>query len=198
MTAFPDSSRAGLLDRSFFDRAAPAVAADLVGCSLLVRGVGGQVVETEAYCDDDPASHSFTGETVRNRAMFGPPGHAYVYRSYGLHWCLNVVCARGQAVLFRALEPEAGIEAMRQRRGRANLTDLCSGPGKLGQALGIDRADDGRPFDGMDLSLTSPASAHARMEVIAGPRIGISRAVEQPWRFGLSGSRFLSRPFRRA
>lgn len=195
MTEF--CARTELLDRDFFDRAAPLVAADLIGCNILASGVGGRVVETEAYCDDDPASHSFSGETARNRSMFGPPGRAYVYRSYGIHWCLNVVCTRGQAVLFRALEPETGIDTMRARRGRTSLTELCSGPGKLGQALAIDATDDGRPFDGIGLALFPPRSGSLRIEVLTGPRIGISRAVEQPWRFGLAGSRFLSRPFRR-
>lgn len=178
---------------SFCNRPAVAVAADLLGALLVIRGCGGRIVETEAYAADDPASHSFRGPGQRNAAMFGPPGHAYVYRSYGLHWCLNVVCLPGEAVLIRALEPLEGLEQMQARRGQDNPRALCSGPGKLGQALGIDRADDGVAFDGESHVLRpDPLPETAR---IAGPRIGISRAAELPWRFGLRGSAFLSRRF---
>ena len=177
--------------RDFFDREATAVAAALIGSGLAVRGAGGRVVETEAYAPDDPASHSFRGPTARNASMFGPPGRAYVYLSYGMHLCLNVVCARGHAVLIRAVEPLWGLEAMADRRGTAERRLLCSGPGRLGQALGLTLKDDGRPFDAADFALTPGAPG----KVVAGPRIGISRGTDLPWRFGLAGSSFLSRRF---
>jgi DNA-3-methyladenine glycosylase len=175
-----------------------AVARELLGWTLLIDGVGGVIVETEAYDADDPASHSFAGPTARNAAMFGPPGHAYVYLSYGLHWCLNVVCreaGHGAAVLIRALEPTDGIERMQERRRTAVLRLLASGPGRVGQALGIDRRLDGLPLDRPPFELRPPA---APADVAVGARIGISKAAEQPWRFGIAGSRFLSRPFRSA
>ncbi len=176
-----------------FARPALAVARDLIGATLCVDGVGGIIVETEAYHVDDPASHSFRGPTQRNRSMFGPPGRSYVYRSYGVHWCLNFVCAGAGAVLIRAVEPRFGIDAMRRRRGVENERLLCSGPGRLTQALGIDLSHDGRPLDRppFDLRGAAPEAALA-----IGPRIGISRAVDLLWRFGLAGSRFLSKPFR--
>ena len=183
------------LGRSFFERAAPEVAADLIGAVLTVGGVGGMVVETEAYDPDDPASHSFKGPSRRNAAMFGPAGHAYIYRSYGIHWCLNLVCGSGvtgSAVLIRALEPLSGIEVMRARRRRADLRELCRGPGRLCEALDVSRALDGRALDAPPFSIrgrTRPVG------VVVGRRIGISRAVDIPWRFGLEGSPFLSRPF---
>lgn len=161
----------------------------LIGATLLVRGAGGTIIETEAYGRDDPASHSFRGPTARNASMFGPAGHAYVYRSYGIHLCLNVVGPPGEAVLIRALAPATGVALMEQRRGSALL---CSGPGRLTQALGIRPEDDGAPFDGPDLSITlSPPMPG----LLTGPRIGISRAQDLPWRFGLAGARGLSRPF---
>jgi DNA-3-methyladenine glycosylase len=157
-----------------------------------VDGVGGIIVETEAYSPDDPASHSFSGPTARNAAMFGPHGRAYVYRSYGMHWCMNVVGERGSAVLLRALEPTAGLDRMTERRGLTDPRALCSGPGKLCQALGVGREHDGTPLD------QPPFELLARTEepgIVVGPRIGISKAVDQPWRFGLKGSPFVSRRF---
>jgi len=169
------------------------VAPELVGALLLVDGVGGIVVEVEAYDAEDPAAHGFRGRTPRNASMFGPPGHAYVYRSYGIHWCLNLVCAekgRAEAVLVRALEPMRGLDEMRRRRSLDDERLLCSGPGRLCQALGITRAHDGLPLD------EPPFELHPRpepVEVAAGPRIGLSRAADRPWRYGLAGSRYLSR-----
>ncbi len=177
----------------FYARPAPDLARVLIGVQLLVDGVGGRVVETEAYDRDDPASHSFNGLTARNAAMFGPPGTVYVYRSYGLHWCLNVVCgvAPGSAVLIRALEPEHGLELMRERRGKVAERDLCRGPGRLCQALAISGAVNGQSLD------TAPFTVRDRtvpLEVVMGQRIGITRGADTLWRFGLAGSRFLSRP----
>jgi DNA-3-methyladenine glycosylase len=183
------------LTRAFFARSVHEVAPELVGATLLVAGVGGRIVEVEAYDREDPASHGFRGRTERNASMFGPPGHAYVYRSYGVHWCLNLVCDRegsAEAVLLRALEPAHGLEAMRARRGLPDERALCSGPGKLCQALAVTRAHDGLPLD------APPFELRAREEeppLATGPRIGLTRAVEPPWRYGLAGSRFLSRPF---
>jgi DNA-3-methyladenine glycosylase len=177
-----------------FTLPAAEFARDLIGARLLVGGVGGTIVETEAYDDQDPASHSFKGPGRRNASMFGPVGRAYVYRSHGLHWCLNLVCgpSAGQAVLIRALAPEAGIEAMRGRRGLDAMEALCSGPGKLCQALGVTAELDGAAVSEPPFSLTPAAGPRA---VVAGPRIGISRGIETPWRFGLAGSPFLSRRF---
>ena len=178
---------------SLADRIAGLAVVDLarclIGACLMVRGVGGVVIETEAYGRDDPASHSFRGPTRRNASMFGPAGHAYVYRSYGIHLCLNVVGRPGEAVLIRALLPTQGHEVMALRRGNAML---CNGPGRLAQALGIRPEDDGLSFDGSDLSLVLGSDP---VPIVAGPRIGISRAQDRPWRFGLKDSPGLSRKF---
>ena len=183
------------LTREFFARSVHEVAPELIGATLLVDGVGGTIVEVEAYDQDDPASHGYRGMTARTASMFGPPGHAYVYRSYGVHWCLNLVCAaagRAEAALVRALEPTRGLESMRKRRSVEAERALCSGPGKLCQALGITRADDGLPLDEPPFELLV---RKADPVLAVGPRIGITRAVEQPWRYGLAGSPFLSRRF---
>lgn len=181
-----------------FSAPAPTVAAQLIGITVLVEGVGGRIVETEAYDQDDAASHCFGGITPRNAAMFGPPGRLYVYRSYGLHWCMNFVCCeqgRGAGVLIRALEPTDGIEVMRKRRGLDELRLLCAGPGRVGQALAIDTGFNARSLDTPPLELRGSHDGPI-VELLSGPRIGISKAVEQPWRFGEKGSRFLSRSFR--
>ena len=183
------------LTREFFARSVHEIAPELIGVTLLFDGVGGVIVEVEAYDQDDPASHSFRGPTARTAAMFGPPGHAYVYRSYGVHWCLNLVCSpgeRAEAALVRALEPTHGLEAMRERRGVEAARALCSGPGKLCQALGITRAQDGLPLDEPPFELLARECEPA---LAVGTRIGITRAAEQPWRYGLAGSSFLSRRF---
>jgi DNA-3-methyladenine glycosylase len=184
------------LSRDFFARSVHEVAPELIGATLLVEGVGGTIVEVEAYDQDDPASHGFRGRTARTASMFGPPGHAYVYRSYGIHWCLNLVCAgegRAEAALVRALEPVQGLEAMRERRGVEPERALCSGPGKLCQALGITRDLDGLALDEPPFELLA---RETEPPLAVGPRIGITRAVERPWRYGLAGSPFLSRPIR--
>src|SRR4051812_43320391 len=184
-----------MLRRSFFARSVHEVAPDLIGVTLLVDGVGGRIDEVEAYDQEDPASHAFRGQTARNAAMFGPPGRAYVYRSYGIHWCLNLVCAEeghGAAVLVRALEPTYGLEAMRARRGLEDERLLCAGPGRLCQALGVTREHDGLRLDAPPFELRARAR---ETELAVGPRIGITQAVDLPWRYGEAGSRFLSRPF---
>jgi DNA-3-methyladenine glycosylase len=184
-----------VLKRSFFDRSVHEVAPDLIGVTLLVDGVGGIITEVEAYHHTDPAAHSFRGPTPRNQVMFGPPGFAYVYRSYGIHWCVNFVCeaaGSASAVLIRALEPVHGLAAMRRRRHQQDERALCSGPGKLCEALGITIKHNELPLD------RPPIALHARtdeVEITSGVRIGITKAVELPWRYGLKGSRFLSKPF---
>ena len=186
------------LKRSFFGRSVHDVAPDLIGATLLVNGVGGLIVEVEAYHHTEPAAHSFNGPTPRNRVMFGPPGFSYVYRSYGIHWCVNFVCERpgeASAVLIRALEPTHGLAAMRRRRGIEDERALCSGPGKLCEALGITIQTSELPLD------QPPFALHARIgkaDVATGVRIGITKAAELPWRYGLKGSKFLSKPFERS
>jgi DNA-3-methyladenine glycosylase len=171
------------------------VARELIGAALLVDGVGGRIVETEAYDRTDPASHAFSGPTARNASMFGPPGRAYVYRSYGIHWCLNFVCREkdhGAGVLIRAIEPLEGIDTMRERRGLDDVRLLCSGPGRVGQALGIAHAMNGCRLDRAPFQVFARDRAYP---VATGPRIGISKAMEVHWRFGLAGSPFLSKRF---
>jgi DNA-3-methyladenine glycosylase len=182
-----------MLGPAYFDRPSDAVARDLIGARLLVEGVGGMIVEVEAYAPDDPASHSFNGPTPRNAAMFGPPARAYVYRSYGIHWCLNFVCSEASAVLIRAMQPQIGLDVMAERRGVANPRLLCAGPGRLCQALGVTREHDRLLLDQPPFAVYA---AEGDPAVAVGPRIGISKAVDVPWRFGLQGSRYLSRPFR--
>ena len=184
------------IDRRFFARSVHEVAPELIGATLLVGGVGGRIVEVEAYHHTDPAAHSFRGPTERNAVMFGPPGHAYVYRSYGIHWCLNFVCERegsASAVLIRALEPLEGLAKMRRRRGLSDERLLCAGPGRLAEALGITRAHNGLPLDRPPFKLIART---AKPEIASGLRIGITKAAELPWRYGLKGSRFLSKPFK--
>jgi DNA-3-methyladenine glycosylase len=186
------------LRRDFFARSVHLVAPDLIGATLLVDGVGGRIVEVEAYDHEDPAAHGFAGRTARNASMFGPPGRAYVYRSYGIHWCLNFVCeAEGSAsaVLIRALEPIVGLDQMRRRRGLAAEKLLCSGPGRLCQALGISHAHDGLALDKPPFELRA---RNETIELAIGPRIGITKAAEKPWRYGAAGSSFVSRPFPRS
>jgi DNA-3-methyladenine glycosylase len=182
-----------VIRREFFARSVHDVAPELIGAVLLLDGVGGTMVEVEAYDHEDPAAHGYRGRTERNASMFGPPGHAYVYRSYGVHWCLNFVCEDegvASAVLIRALQPMRGLEAMRARRRVADERTLCSGPGKLCQALGITRAHDGLPLDAPPFVLEERTN---EPDVLAGPRIGITRAADRPWRYALAGSKFLSR-----
>jgi DNA-3-methyladenine glycosylase len=185
------------LRKSFFARSVHDVAPELVGATLLVDGIGGRIVEVEAYDHEDPAAHGFRGRTPRNASMFGPPGHAYVYRSYGVHWCVNFVCEKegtASAVLVRALEPTHGLDLMAARRGTAESRLLCSGPGRLCQALGLTGDHDGLALDRPPFELY----AGEVVEVAVGPRIGLTKAAERPWRYAEAGSRFLSRPLRRS
>jgi DNA-3-methyladenine glycosylase len=187
------------LRKSFFDRSVHAVAPELIGATFLFgakgKACGGVIVEVEAYHQSEPAAHSYRGPTPRTAVMFGPPGYAYVYRSYGLHWCINFVCetkGSASAVLIRALEPKAGIPAMRRRRGQMDDRFLCAGPGRLTEAMGITQAEDGSALDVAPFELFARES---EPEIAVGPRIGITKAAELPWRYGLKGSRFLSKPF---
>jgi DNA-3-methyladenine glycosylase len=184
------------LTKNFFNRSVHEVAPDLIGATLLVDGVGGRLVEVEAYRHTDPAAHSFRGPTARNAVMFGPPGFAYVYLSYGIHWCLNFVCeAKGSAsaVLIRAIEPTAGLAAMRRRRGLSDPRLLCSGPGRLCEALGITDAQYGLALDKPPFALFA---RRGEVDVVTGPRIGLTKAVDRPWRYGEKDSRYLSKPFK--
>jgi DNA-3-methyladenine glycosylase len=179
------------MDTSFFRRDAVEVAAQLIGMRLLVDGVGGTIVETEAYRQDDEASHSHRGRTVANAAMFGTPASAYVYRSYGLHWCLNFVCEPGSAVLIRALEPTHGLTVMAERRKVLILRKLCAGPGNLCKALGVHGGMNGLSALSPPLALELPAQFCVPR---SGVRIGVSKAVDRPWRFAMEGSAYLSKP----
>ena len=184
------------LTRNFFSRSVHDVAPDLIGVTMLFGGVGGRIVEVEAYHHTEPAAHSFRGPTPRNVVMFGPPGYVYVYRSYGIHWCLNFVCepkGSAAAVLIRAIEPTTGLAAMRRRRGLKDERLLCSGPGRLCEALAITVAQNGMALDAPPFALFARADT---VEIAIGPRIGLTKAAELPWRYGLKGSRFLSKPFR--
>jgi DNA-3-methyladenine glycosylase len=183
------------LRRAFFARSVHEVAPDLIGATLLVDGVGGLIVEVEAYHHTEPAAHSYRGPTPRNLVMFGPPGFLYVYRSYGIHWCMNLVCERegsASAVLIRALEPTRGLPAMRRRRGVSDDRALCSGPGKLTEALGVTIAHNALALDAPPLALYARVG---KVEVATGLRIGITKAVDLPWRYGWKDSKFLSKPF---
>src|SRR5579883_846896 len=183
------------LKKAFFARSVHQVAPELIGATFLFGGVGGIIVEVEAYHHTDPAAHSYRGPTSRNAVMFGPPGFAYVYRSYGIHWCVNFVCEQAgsaSAVLIRALEPTQGIAAMQRRRHLQDERLLCSGPGKLTQALGITGSHNALALDQPPIALFGRAH---KVDIVAGLRIGITKAVELPWRYGLRGSKFLSKPF---
>jgi DNA-3-methyladenine glycosylase len=189
----PSSTTTRTVGSDFFARSVHEVAPELIGVTLLVDGIGGRIVEAEAYDQEDPASHGYRGRTERNASMFGPPGHAYVYRSYGIHWCLNLVCEGegvANAVLIRALEPTYGLDEMRKRRGVDDPRLLCSGPGKLCEALAVTREHDGLPLDRPPFELRP---REGRVDVVTGPRVGITRAAELPWRYAEAGSRFLSR-----
>ena len=184
------------IGKPFFSRSVHHVAPELIGATLLVGGVGGRIVEVEAYHHTDPAAHSFNGETPRNAVMFGPPGYAYVYRSYGIHWCLNFVCepeGSASAVLIRAIEPLEGLAAMRRRRGLSDERLLCSGPGRLAEAMGVTIAHNGLALDRMPFEIYA---RETEPEIAIGIRIGITKAADLPWRYGLKGSKFLSKPFR--
>jgi DNA-3-methyladenine glycosylase len=183
------------LTKKFFDRSVHKVAPDLIGATLLFGGIGGIIVEVEAYHHTDPAAHSYNGPTPRNRVMFGPPGFAYVYRSYGMHWCVNFVCegeGSASAVLIRALQPTHGLASMRRRRGLQDERSLCSGPGKLCQALGITDTHNALPLDAAPFALHAATS---KPELMIDVRIGITKAADRPWRYGLKGSPFVSKRF---
>jgi len=191
------ASELELLDEGFFTRSVHDVARDLIGCTLLYRGVGGVIVETESYAADDPACHAYNGPTPRNAPLFGPPGRAYVYLSYGIHKLLNAVTEpEGEpgAVLVRALRPAAGLARMVERRRRTDPRRLCSGPGKLSEALGIGLEQNGAPLTHPPFELYGRGPREKPTAIVAGPRIGITKAAERPWRFCLAGSEFLSLP----
>ena len=186
------------MNRAFFARSVHEVAPELVGVTLLVDGIGGKIVEVEAYDHEDPAAHGYAGETERNASMFGPPGHAYVYRSYGIHWCLNFVCGEegvADAVLIRALEPTAGIAEQRRRRGTEARRSLCSGPGKLTEALGVGLSENGASLGAAPFAVLPREGRWREAGIETGRRIGITKATELPWRFCAAGSRFVSRPW---
>jgi DNA-3-methyladenine glycosylase len=186
------------LTQAFFDRSVLEVAPELVGATLLVGGIGGVIVEVEAYHHTEPAAHSYGGRTPRNAVMFGPAGFAYVYRSYGIHWCLNFVCegvGSAAAVLLRALQPTEGLTVMRRRRGLTDERLLCSGPGRLCEALAVTHAQNGLQLDRPPFALFGRIG---KVEVVTGPRIGLTKAVDLPWRYGLAGSLFLSKPFKKS
>ena len=188
----------GQLGQDFFARSVHEVARDLIGCTLLHGDCGGVIVETESYERDDPACHAYVGRTARNAVLFGPPGRAYVYLSYGIHSLLNAVAepdGEAAAVLIRALEPTVGVEQMRLRRGRERIEDLCSGPGKLTEAIGVGLADNGARLDAPPFAVLDREDEWVDVEVAVGPRIGITKAVENPWRFCAAGNRFVSRPW---
>ena len=198
MPSPPSSATTPALSSDLFARSVHEVAPALIGATLLVDGIGGRIVEVEAYDHEDPASHGYRGRTERNASMFGPPGRAYVYRSYGIHWCLNLVCEEvgvANAVLVRALEPTHGLDVMTARRKLDDPRLLCSGPGRLCQALAVTREHDGLRLDRPPFELLA---ADRPVEVVSGPRIGITRAAELPWRYAEAGSRFLSRALRPA
>jgi DNA-3-methyladenine glycosylase len=187
----------GALDEAFFTRSVHTVAEELIGCELLVDGVGGRIVETESYERDDPACHAYVGLTPRTSVLFGPPAHAYVYLSYGIHSLLNFVAepeGSAAAVLIRALEPTEGIQTMQRRRERSNERDLCSGPGKLTEALGVGLELNRAPLTGPPFELRPRSGAWREVVVATGPRIGITKATELPWRFCAAGNRHLSKP----
>jgi DNA-3-methyladenine glycosylase len=196
LTSGEGTATGSRLTAEFFDRSVHLVARELIGCRLFYRGCGGIIVETESYERDDPACHAYAGLTDRTELLFGPPGFAYVYLSYGIHALLNFVAeAEGDAaaVLIRALEPTARLEEMRARRGERPDRDLCSGPGKLTEALGVDLSHNGADLE-RDPFLLLPPDESWQGQVVTGPRVGITKAVERPWRFGLVGSPYVSRP----
>jgi DNA-3-methyladenine glycosylase len=184
--------------REFFDRTVHEVARELIGCRLAVGETAGVIVETEAYEASDPACHAYIGKTTRNEVLFGPPGYAYVYLSYGIHSLLNFVTepeGTASAVLLRALEPTEGLDLMRERRGRDDLEGLCSGPGKLTEALGVDLSLNAADLFAPPFALSEPAGQWADLDVVTGPRIGITKAADLPWRYSVSGNRYVSRPW---
>jgi DNA-3-methyladenine glycosylase len=191
----PEEKLGKPIKRAFFARSVHEVAPDLIGATMLVNGVGGIIVELEAYHHTEPAAHSYNGPTPRNLVMFGPPGFIYVYRSYGIHWCINFVCEKAgsaSAVLIRALQPTHGIPAMQRRRGLQDERSLCSGPGKLTEALAITHALNGLPLDSPPVALFARPR---KVDVVTGLRIGLTKAVDLPWRYGLKDSKFVSKRF---